>query len=176
MTARYVHTIWCDDIRQELGNKPSFMGVYTGGIVIDALPIILPRLSVVSWIVTPKEAPFKRIGIRVVRDDGIVMVAVEQANPENGFENSVGSRSGSARQVIMAAMNIAGVELPENCKYLTIFVDTESETLEGSKLHVEVNPAAVALVNAATQGRARQNTDPSVVPSTGAHGDPVAAS
>ena len=149
MTNRYVHTIWCDDIRQEIGNKPSFMGVYTGGLVVAALPVVLPRLSIFSWIVTPKETPFKRIGIRVTRDDGTVLVAVEQAGPEKGFEASQAARPNSSRQVIMAALNISGLEMPASCKYLAVFVDTESETLEGPKLHIEVNPSLVAMVSPA---------------------------
>lgn len=45
--------IFCDDIRQEVGNKPSFMGVYTSSMVFPAsvtFPITLARLGIaIFW-------------------------------------------------------------------------------------------------------------------------------
>lgn len=34
----------CDDIRPEIGNKRSFVGVYTGNIIVPALPHTFPKL------------------------------------------------------------------------------------------------------------------------------------
>ena len=56
----------------ELGNKPSFMGVYTGGIVVPALPTVLPKLCVYAWVVSPIESPegqIQRPGVwRITRE------------------------------------------------------------------------------------------------------------
>jgi hypothetical protein len=147
MTDRYVHTIWCDDIRMEMGNKPSFMGVYTGGIVVPALPTVLPRLSVYSWIVTPKERPFKKIGVRIVRDDGTVVLEIQPTDQDEAPGVAENVRANATRRVVMAGFTIGGLEIPLGCKYFGIFVDTESETLEGPKLHVDVNAQLVAQLN-----------------------------
>src|SRR5450830_483454 len=66
---RWVHAIWCDDVRHEIGNKPSFMGVYTGDLVIPARPAILTRLAVYVSLGTPMDQPFKHLTIRIEKND-----------------------------------------------------------------------------------------------------------
>jgi hypothetical protein len=42
----YGYTIFCDDIRVEVGNKLTFVGVYTVGMMINAsFPIVMPKLA-----------------------------------------------------------------------------------------------------------------------------------
>ncbi len=139
MAERYVHTIWCDDVRQEIGNKPSFMGVYTGGIVLPSLPTVLPRLAAYSWIASPINEPLKTMALRVVRDDGVVLV--DMPSIETPKENAPpAQRPDATRVMAMVGIVLNSVEIPEGCRYLKILVDTESSTLEGTKLYVDVNP------------------------------------
>lgn len=35
---------FCDDIRSEVGNKTSLMGVYSGDMFVPQIPIVLPKL------------------------------------------------------------------------------------------------------------------------------------
>jgi len=42
-----VYTILCDDVRLEMGNKLSYMGVFQS-IVVPQLPVWLPKLAVVN--------------------------------------------------------------------------------------------------------------------------------
>ena len=42
-----VYTLFCDDVRLELGNKLSYMGVFQN-IVVPQLPVWLPKLAVVN--------------------------------------------------------------------------------------------------------------------------------
>ena len=39
-----IHSVLCDDIRSELGNKYSLMGIYPKNIVIQNFPAILPKI------------------------------------------------------------------------------------------------------------------------------------
>jgi len=41
---KYEYTIICDDIRQEIGNKLTFVGTYQDLIIISKLPYIFPKL------------------------------------------------------------------------------------------------------------------------------------
>jgi hypothetical protein len=43
----YGYTIFCDDIRMEVANKLTFVGIYTGQFVIytDVLPVVIPKLG-----------------------------------------------------------------------------------------------------------------------------------
>jgi hypothetical protein len=44
MIARHVETLFCDDIRHEVGGKLSYIGVYSGGLFVRAFPVTLPKL------------------------------------------------------------------------------------------------------------------------------------
>lgn len=43
--APFGHTVFCDDIREEVAGKHSFIGVYGGNIVFKELPAQLPKLG-----------------------------------------------------------------------------------------------------------------------------------
>ncbi|OAI18271.1 MULTISPECIES: hypothetical protein [Methylomonas] len=139
MTERYVHALWCDDIRQEIGNKPSFMGAYVGGITVPLLPTLLPRLSVYVWVTTAIEHPFEKAIVKITRDDGFL---VAQLNADNLDQNmsQFPQHEDAKNFVLMFGISLSGVELPDSCKYFTVSVETESETLEGPKLRVSVDP------------------------------------
>src|SRR5499433_4427017 len=42
-----VYTLFCDDVRLEIGNKLSYMGVFQS-IIVPQLPVWLPKLAVVN--------------------------------------------------------------------------------------------------------------------------------
>ena len=143
MTDRYVHALWCDDIRQEIGNKPSFMGVYVGGMTLPKLPIMLQKLSVYVWVSTEINNPFKIISLKVIRDDGFILTEIPANNIEKNLENLV-LESDHKRIEVMFGINLSGVEIPEGCKYFAVEVETESELLEGSKLKFTVDSSLPA--------------------------------
>ncbi len=68
MIARYLETLFCDDIRHETGGKLSFIGVYSGELLVPAFPVALPKLCLFVNIVTPAEKPFRSLGLRVLKD------------------------------------------------------------------------------------------------------------
>jgi hypothetical protein len=141
ISGRYVHTIWCDDIRQEIGNKPSFMGVFTGGILLPAVPAALSRLGVYTWVVSPIDKPIESLQLQVVRDDGLVLAEIKQ----EGAPPSPPPRVEDAtRQQIVVGVSMGPVEIPEGCKWLVVKVKADGDELEGPKLLVTVNPASFA--------------------------------
>jgi hypothetical protein len=139
MTDRYVHALWCDDIRQEIGNKPSFMGAYIGGLTVPLLPTIMPRLSVHIWLTTPIEHPFEKAVVKITRDDDFLLAQLDVDNIDQDMSQHP-KHEDAKNIVLMFGLNLNGVELPDNCKYLSISIETESETLEGPKLLIRVNP------------------------------------
>ena len=46
MMNRQVFTTFCDDIRQEIGGKLSYMGVYSSDLYVGGFPITLPKFCV----------------------------------------------------------------------------------------------------------------------------------
>lgn len=43
--AEQINTLICDDIREEIGNKTSYIGVYHD-IIVEKIPLLLPKLSI----------------------------------------------------------------------------------------------------------------------------------
>ncbi|WP_211466829.1 hypothetical protein [Collimonas silvisoli] len=85
-TPRLINTIYCDDVRMEVGNKLSYAGVYVSGMEIQRLagstaPVILPKLCVVMTAQTPKEDPFDILKFRLLRDSELLQeIETPQAN------------------------------------------------------------------------------------------------
>jgi len=69
--ARGLSVIYCDDIRQEMGSKMSYMGVYSTKLLVPAFPIVLPRLAIALTAVTPIQTPFKQLTFRIFKDKEI---------------------------------------------------------------------------------------------------------
>lgn len=53
--AKEIHTILCDDIRTEIGNKVSLMGVYAEDIILNKIPFVFPHLCLAIFIRGLKE-------------------------------------------------------------------------------------------------------------------------
>ena len=138
---RYVHTVWCDDIRQEIGNKPSFMGVFTGGILLPAVPAALSRLGVYTWIVSPIDKPIESLQLQVVRDDGLVLAEIKQEGPPH---NAIPHVEDATRQHVVVGVIMGPVEIPEGCKWFVVKVKADEDELEGPKLRITVNQASFA--------------------------------
>lgn len=62
----YAYCQFCDDIRFEVGNKVSLMGVYTGDLFVQELPTVLPKLCVaVAYVTHPLARPTDLLSFRV---------------------------------------------------------------------------------------------------------------
>jgi hypothetical protein len=59
-TKPFATTIFCDDIRPELGGKFSYMGVYFGVMYVRKFPITLPKFCLAVTFYEPKELTERR--------------------------------------------------------------------------------------------------------------------
>lgn len=149
--ATFAYALWCDDFRQEVGNKVSLMGIYQSAIVVPSLPIVLPRLT--AWVTL--SAPFGRqlaeVSVAILRDDGeeLLNIAPFTPNesvpkPQNGVE--------PVRSSLNFALTLSPLSLPAECKYLTAVVRLGTETFTAQRLHVQVQIAPQDLVQVAAPG------------------------
>lgn len=134
----YVHVLWCDDIRQEVGNKPSFMGVYTNGMTVKSLPFLLPRLGIWIWAAVPLNTPFESLSARVERDDGVVLLDLTP-EPEAIAKVRVPPAAPEAtRGSSMFGITLGPMELPAGCRFLAATVRINGKPVEGPKLWITV--------------------------------------
>lgn len=55
-TERYVHGIFCEDVRQEVGETISIVGMYPSALLANSgCPFVLPKFSAIIWVVYPIE-------------------------------------------------------------------------------------------------------------------------
>lgn len=50
---RYVHGLFCEQVRDELRGSQTFVGVLFSGLLVDTFPVTFPLLAVAAWIVIP---------------------------------------------------------------------------------------------------------------------------
>lgn len=138
----FCYVVWCDDVRQEVGNKPSFMGVYTGGLVVPRLPLTLPRLN--AWIVlsVPIEIALVDVSVILSRDDGLALAEIPAFTPEVPDAPQLRNGVALTRRQLMFALTLAPLELPEECKFLQVVVKLGNVEIDSPKLHVQIVPAA----------------------------------
>lgn len=63
--AKKINILLCDDIRQEQGNKLSFMGVYGCKIILDHIPAIFPKLCICVML-TGIVTAFSRVDVALI--------------------------------------------------------------------------------------------------------------
>jgi hypothetical protein len=62
----YGFTIFCDDIRQEIGGKFTYVGVYRGLMFIQgSFPVVLPKLCLAVTFLQRRDILIANVGIRI---------------------------------------------------------------------------------------------------------------
>ena len=95
MNERFVHVIYCDDVRHEEGNKLTYVGCYQGEMFLSPIPGALPKFCAVVYVVTPYKKPFQKLEIRLLVDSEVLvelivpseqLVVDQGSEPEDGGE------------------------------------------------------------------------------------------
>lgn len=137
---RYIHSLYCDDVRMEVGGKMSFVGVYQGQLIIHHNgPVTLPKLCIVATAQTPKEQPFERLLIKLLQDDVVVQ---ELETPLDVLSASIKMSDSDDKSVFHnygLIITLQPFNIMKNC-VLRIRAETESEELMASGLQVILAP------------------------------------
>lgn len=62
---RYGLTHFCDDIRHEIRNKVSLMGLYGPVLILPEFPCVLNKICFAIHLTTPANQPFEKMCIRI---------------------------------------------------------------------------------------------------------------
>ena len=147
--APYASVVWCDDIRQEVGNKPSLMGVYTGSLVVPALPAVLSKLCAWVTLMVPIDMALEEVSMAIRQDGQTQLLQIPPFKPERALPAPNGVQAVSTS--LMFFVTLAPLPLPEGCRYLQATATVNGVELPSQKLHIEtaaqspaVGPAAAA--------------------------------
>src|ERR1700712_5775154 len=70
--SRKAYCIFADDIRAELGNKVSLMGIYQRSVNLETLPSTLPKFCVSVYVESPFKDKFKAVSVRIRLDETLI--------------------------------------------------------------------------------------------------------
>ncbi|QYF95588.1 hypothetical protein KY495_10800 [Massilia sp. PAMC28688] len=131
---RFIHTLYCDDVRQEVGGKMTFVGAYQSQMLAEQPgELTLPKLCIVLTAQTPHEQPFQKMLIKLFRDDEILQqmdVPVMEQLPVNVSDGRPANFD--VRGIIIT---LQGLKF-EKSAVLRIQVETEAEVLSAPGFQV----------------------------------------
>jgi hypothetical protein len=139
---RVAHAIFCDDIRPEMGNKFSLMGVYGPELQIEApFPVIIHRFGVRVGLITDMDdiPEFMKISITLPNNTELLQteVPIHQTPPQAALDEVVTKYH--------LAINLPFSPLPLFCAgFLEVWVETELGKIRAGKLKVSSTAALVA--------------------------------
>jgi hypothetical protein len=139
-TDRFVSVQFCDDIRQELGNKFSLIGCYGPLIQVHPLPSVLPKLCASVKVYTPIERPFGKLVVRILRGDTAV-AEMPFAN-ESALPPPV-PMDGARWQMAIAMFIMSPFPVEAACT-LRVEVETDERMLSGGTTWIKAVEAAAS--------------------------------
>ena len=130
---RFSNCVFSDDIRFEIGNKFSIIGVYSGEILIQgSAPQMLSRLVIGVWLVTNIADPLDKVTIRV-KSPGVDL-SVAEAQFDIKSETLSPDSDASKRQAFLP-LNISPFPVMQD-GVIEAFLDTGDSTERVGRLKV----------------------------------------
>ncbi|HVK51284.1 MAG TPA: hypothetical protein VM469_06060 [Pseudoxanthomonas sp.] len=141
---RQAVAIFCDDVRQEVNGKLSFMGCYAGVMEVASFPLIAPKLVVFVRASTMASKPFKRLTVRVLNGDELVG---EGDVPSGAIAKGAQRRKGvTAEEQLDLEVHVHLVFAPLSIMHpctLRAYVETEDGEMSAGRLVVRARASNV---------------------------------
>ncbi len=67
-----VWTIFCDDVRAEVGNKVSYMGIYGPNLLVEGFPTSILKLCLAIYVRSPIAKPPKDVSVKIFQDESVI--------------------------------------------------------------------------------------------------------
>lgn len=130
--------IYCDSIREELSGKTTFVGVYGSALLVPSFPAVLPELNIKITAWTSYANPFRKIVVRLLKDDQIIAEApMPPKDLEAILESAVGNTkvTSESRMYVHSVIRISPLSL-ESKGVLRARVETEEGELRAGALAI----------------------------------------
>lgn len=129
---RFLHATFCDDVRLEAGNKLSYMGCYSGQMVVASFPTILPKFCVVMSASTLYSKPFEELKFVLFNNDDVI---AERVHSTQKVAIPEGMEGEEMRLLAVQVIQLFPFQLTAPCK-LRARAYTEDGELKGGTLIV----------------------------------------
>lgn len=137
---RVAHCVFCDDIRFEMGNKISLMGIYTGVLNVDqSFPLALPKFGVVVWVISDFDDFPANMITTIVLPGGHELVRLE--SPTSMAPVPPELQEGAQKAILSQAIPLSPLPLLQE-GMMEVWVETEKEKLRAGRLWLRSSAAA----------------------------------
>ena len=136
---RYLEVMYCDDIREEAGNKFSYMGVYAGELTVPSAPVWLPKLCIAVKAITDIGDPFETLEVRIVKVKGDDETELLSTGSVPLPAKLPGLDNDSIRLVAQVTIMLAPFQIDKETM-LRVKATTEREELRGMALRIRIVP------------------------------------
>lgn len=139
MTSAFMETIYCDDVRSEIGNKVSYMGIYGPNILLKEFPAVLSKLCAVMSLHLPADTQAETVTFSLYKDDAEIgrstayIADVRKAAPQSLESDE------ERRLTIRFIAQMAPFQLDGPCR-LMARAEIDGEAVKGGVLVVQKVP------------------------------------
>lgn len=128
---RVAHCLFCDDVRFEVGNKLTLVGIYSGDLLWPyPLPGIIPKFAFAVWVISDIGDSPTSLKTSIMMPDGIQLLTAEMLAPPQ-IQNVEGGLKVAISQIIPVS------PLPINrFGMLEVWIETERERLRAGRLRI----------------------------------------
>ena len=132
----FMWATFCDDVRQEVGNKLSYLGVYGPNLIVQSYPTTLVKLCCVMSVRLPAGAAPKQVVFRLLKDDETLYET--DLSPSDFKDATVASAESGAELLaltISSAAQIVGFPVTQRC-FLKARAIVDGKELRGGALEL----------------------------------------
>lgn len=155
----YGTTIFCDDIRDELGGKKTYVGVYSGNLILEGgFPAAIPQFAFAITYFEPLEMSDEDVILRIFLPGSSEMAAVEIPLPVKDARKNIRMLNDPDSNIVgvSAGFKISPLVLENEGKILVRAFRGTSEIKMGA-LRVQKGPEKDLAKSARTRRRAAKN-------------------
>lgn len=143
-TERFAFCQYCDDVRHEIDGKLTLVGLYQGGMQINApVPIAGPNLRIICNIGSPADQPIKTLTIRIMLGkQELVTTSLPEAALVD-MQRQVNTPPQNERGYMMNVIIGLPPFVITEATHLDVEIDADNEKLRPNSLDIRLNPLMV---------------------------------
>jgi hypothetical protein len=112
----FMWATFCDDVRQEVGNKYSYLGIYGSNLIVQSFPTTLVKLCCVLTVRVPANAPPKHVVFKLLRDEEVLFEAdLSQSDIKEPAVTSLANGPDGIALTISSVAQLVGFPITQRC-------------------------------------------------------------
>lgn len=130
---RVLHTIFCDDVRNEVGGKLSLMGCYSGELSVPSFPMTLPKLCMHFSFVFDRLRPLSGSLTITLYKSGEALARHEINTEELSPPPEKYARADAGFRMVQGVLAISQIKL-EKPEVFQLIAEVQGESIPGPRL------------------------------------------